>query len=258
MTVCGQCGAPISSPFCASCGATTSTVDAAPASSQPVTISVMAPALADVAQAGPGVLRQEPELFYGRTPFQIALLLFATLGVYETYWLIRTRRLADYRLHQEVRPYWHYFGLIVPFLNIYLVFSAASRAQRRVEASLGSATVSFPLFLFVALVLDWLWRLPGSYWIVSFLSGIPIIVMHADWARAERADDPARTWTNFMWAEWLFVILGFLLVALAVAGSLVDVSRAEQLTVVAVVIIIIGTLFATYRMGKNVAPVKTG
>ena len=194
-----------------------------------------------------------PVLYYDRSPFQVALLSFATLGSYGTYWTIRVRRLADVRLGKERRPYWYYWGLLVPILNLYLIFSAVSRAEGRVEATGVRVTIPYWLSMLGLGFIDLLWRLPGSYATISLVSSGFFVAMHASWARAERVDDPARVYPPFMWFEWVIVVLGGILNALVFIGSFVDVSPPERNVVIGVMAVIAATLAVSWTAGKKIA-----
>lgn len=182
--------------------------------------------------------------YYDRSPLQIALLLFCTLTVYMYYWIIRTRRLADVRLEAEVRPYWHYLGLAVPVLNVYLIFSAVHRADRCVRTRGVSPALPFWLLVLVAFALDLLGRLPAPFWLVCWLANVPIVAMHVWWARAEREEAPTRSWTRFTWGEWTVMIAGTIFVALVFAGMLLDATRAEKGFILGVVAVAAATIVA--------------
>ena len=51
-----------------------------------------------------------------------------------------------------------------------------------------------------------LWRLPGSYFVVTFLGGIALVPMYPALARAERVDAPDESWAQFAIPEWIISI----------------------------------------------------
>lgn len=72
--------------------------------------------------------------FY-RTPAQILLLDYTTLGLYEFYYLLRARRLAQRRLGQKVESYWTGFKLIIPIYGFFYYFDCWNKICERARAS---------------------------------------------------------------------------------------------------------------------------
>lgn len=201
-------------------------------------------------------------VFYERSPFQIAILILATWGLYSAYWIVRVRRLADLRLGLPVRPYWHYWGYLVPILNLYLVFSALSRAQRRVRASGVRLVTPYAVSLVVATVLCNLWPLPGAYWSLCWLGLIPLSVTHISWAKAERADAPTLPWPLLTVPELLIIVIGGLLDAAVVWQSSAGVTMPQQLTVAGVSVALCAMLavcfVATKKLDRSLDPPPAG
>jgi hypothetical protein len=199
-------------------------------------------------------------VFYERSPLQIAILTLTTCGLYSAYWIVRVRRLADLRLGLPVRPYWHYWGYLVPILNLYLVFSALSRAQRRVRASGVHLVIPYGVSLVVATVLCNLWPLPGAYWTLCWLGLIPLSVMHISWAKAERADAHTTPWPLLTIPELVIIVIGGLFDAAVIWQSSAGVPMPQQLTVTGVSLALFAMLAVcfveTKKLDRTLAPLS--
>ena len=170
-----------------------------------------------VFQAQPTV-KPEHDGFY-RTPFQIALLSFATLNTYSVYYVIRGLRLAERRMGQRERSYWFALWLIVPGLNIAYFYGSFNRICERVRTSGVNPPVNFGLQALAMNVVDLLWRLPDPYWLISLLSSILLGTIHMSVAQAERLDEPEYVWPPLNWFEWLLIVLGFAFLSLGMIGT---------------------------------------
>src|SRR3979411_1648004 len=117
----------------------------------------------------PNVTPDAPrELYFQRTPFQLAILTFCTFGIYPLFWVIRARRFAERRLERDVTSYWFYFTLLIPIYGLIVFFESYSTGQRRVTASSVRPAAPFWLSALGIVVMGLLWRLPGSYFTLSF------------------------------------------------------------------------------------------
>jgi hypothetical protein len=66
--------------------------------------------------------RAPRELYFQRTPFQLAILTYATFGLYQIYWVIRARRFAERRIERELTPYGYYWTLLIPIWGLIVWF----------------------------------------------------------------------------------------------------------------------------------------
>ena len=221
MPFCANCGARVENPYCTRCGVKTTAGPNHETSPTPTTPSGMAttlaaPALADAATASTVHTSPEsvpvsraPDGFF-RTPLQVAILGYATFGLYSFYWLIRGRRLAEKCLGESITSYWWYLFWIIPIVGLVSGIKCAGMVQDRVVAAgIGRPAVSLGVQTFFLFIIGAFWRLPDPYWLISII--VPVCLlggMHVALARAERADYPAFRWPRLGVWEWILVIVG--------------------------------------------------
>jgi hypothetical protein len=146
------------------------------------------------------------------------MLMISTFGCYLIYYLIVNHRIAQRRLAVQVRPWWAWFGLVVPFLNAYLVYSAFSAIGRRIELSGGGSRRAVLTIAVLLGVVNATWRLPDPWWFIFSVSGAPLLSILQSWLwRAERNDNPGLTPTTSVW-EVLTIIVGLICTALVGVG----------------------------------------
>jgi len=66
---------------------------------------------------------------YRRSVFQIAVLMFATLGFYVFVWSFFTRRTCAAILERPDQPLWKSVALIVPLFNFFMMFDLGKRIE---------------------------------------------------------------------------------------------------------------------------------
>lgn len=258
MAFCSNCGKPVSSPFCTNCGtkAVPRTVTSQPPASDepgvPIDAHVdgtyrMAPPQTQPAPSSPFVATGAPDGFF-RTPFQVAVLSFATLGLYGIYWLIRGRRIAEKYLGDEITSYWWYLFWLIPIVALVSGIMSASKIERRCIASgIRAPRISFALLTFFFFVSDATWRLPDPYWFFScVVPPIFIAAMQSTVSKAERADYPTHAHPKFTVWEWLITILGGLFLLLAIAGTFTGLTTPTQVYYMIGIVVLIAATLVTY------------
>jgi hypothetical protein len=68
---------------------------------------------------------------YRRSAFQVALLMFATWGLYVFAWAFFARRASAAILEREDQPIWKTVALVVPLFNFFLMFELGKRSRDR-------------------------------------------------------------------------------------------------------------------------------
>ncbi len=123
---------------------------------------------------------------YARSPFQVGLLFFVTLGLYVFWWSYRIRRSVAAMLEEPDQPVWNTLGLLVPFLNLFILFSlfekikvAALRAGLQPPPALAAWGFA-GIIVFVVFN-----RLPIPYVSLAMLYFIPFAVAHFYFMHAE-------------------------------------------------------------------------
>ncbi len=174
--------------------------------------------------------------------WHLALLSICTFGVYDFYWFYRTwRMLREVAGSDQVRrsPLLLTAGVLVPFLNIYLVyrlfaainaaateaaigtgFAPDSRTQRIVRGRGAATPVSAGTLTLAFFVLAALWRLPGAWWPLTFLSVGPLLVAQDQvnqYLAARQIGAMARP--GFTGREIIVLIIGGVFLTLALIGT---------------------------------------
>jgi hypothetical protein len=157
-------------------------------------------------------------------PLHLALLSLATLGSYELYWFWRNWRDLESELGVRSQPLWRTIGLLVPVLNVVLVYeqlrAIRDECTRRGIAVSYSPSLVTATFFAIALAgnLTLLWPL-------SLFNVVPLlqvqVTLNGLWARLQPG---ALMRTQFAPYELVALVLGCLVTAgalLATFGSLV-------------------------------------
>jgi hypothetical protein len=167
------------------------------------------------------VLDERP--YYARSPFQVALLSFCTLGVYILWWSYHTRRSTATLLDQPDNPFWMSAALVVPFFNLWVLYDLLEKLKvlglrARLHVSIGLFVAGL---LWLALAL--FGRLPAALGAPSLLSFLPLAYMQTFVTRSEfvlsdRTISPKR----FTRLEVLVVVLGSVLNLFVFVGMLTE------------------------------------
>ncbi len=155
----------------------------------------------------------------GQRTRHLLLLGILTLGFYEFYWFYRNWRDLDAHLRLGIRPGLRTAGLLVPGLNVFLVYDqlrlvaeAAAREGVRVTFSPGWNTAVFFLLAFVSNV--------TMMWALSLLTVLPLLpvqeTLNRYWAGCEPGW-PVRE--EFTAGELVAMLAGAGFLALAVLGG---------------------------------------
>lgn len=177
--------------------------------------------------------------YFAQPLWRLAVLSTCTFGVYNFYWFYRTWRMlrAVAGSDQGRRsPLLLTAGVLVPLLNLYLVYrlfteinAAAtgtglapdSRTQKIVQGRGATKPVSAGALTAAFVVLTALWRLPGAFWLLTFLSVGPLMIAQDQVNRylaARQSGAMARQ--GFTWREVVMLIVGGVFLALALLGTL--------------------------------------
>lgn len=215
MTFCSHCGSALDSPYCTKCG-----------TQSPVVVP------AETTRTAPegDSLSSPPDGFF-RSPLQVAILAYATFGLYGVYWLIRGRRLAENRLGEPRTSYWWYLFWIIPIVGLVSGIKCAGRMQERiVVANAKGPPVSLGVQAFFFFILFFIGnRLADPYWLFSIVAPICLLgSMHVSLARAERADYPLHRWPRFGAWEWIISIVGACIWIFGIFGLATELTSEAQ------------------------------
>jgi hypothetical protein len=147
---------------------------------------------------------------YRRSAFQVALLLFASFGLYVFAWSYFIRRACAAILEQDDQPVWKTVALIIPIFNLFLMFELGKKIQgvqwradpSRTDDWLPWLGTSFFFF-------GVLGRLKGPEAMLGLLAFTPVAAMQRRFSRAQAALlGDAAVPTRLRWIEWVIVVLG--------------------------------------------------
>lgn len=131
-----------------------------------------------------------------QAPWQLILLSIATFGYYAIYWFYRNWKHLKIHKNLNISPGWRTVGLFVPILNFFLIYRQFNYIKH-IAREAGTKTYSWPAWLAIAYSL--LKISQGISW--SMFHGLSIMKQ----------------------AEGLYVIGGYLLMALLAVGILIIV-----------------------------------
>lgn len=150
----------------------------------------------------------------------LVLLSVVTFGLYEFLWFYRNWRDLTVRAGLAPAAGWRTVGLLVPFLNIFLVY----HQLRLIRDVIGEAGVEIPftpgtltaMFFLTAAIAN-----VSTVWIVSLFTIVPLIPVQECLNRYWRLEQPhAEMREQLTPAEFALAVVGALLTAVAVAGTL--------------------------------------
>lgn len=168
----------------------------------------------------PAIAERHP--YFPVATHKFVSMSLCTLGIYTVYWFYVNWQRVARRSHAPISPFWRAF--FAPFWGISMarqVHEQATLAGARPGWSAGSLG---SVYLVVSLVG---WRLPDPWWIVSLLAFAPLVpvvrTMQEVNATGLALEGDNR---HYSVANMLALILGGLVIALAVVGTLLPVEDA--------------------------------
>ena len=201
---CPRCARPIEhlSSVCGVCGWTREVVPAP---------SAVAPAAA--IPAAPAV-SEAPYLFVPTAGYKFIVLSVTSLGIYEFVWLYRSWSRLRERGRADVSPFWRTF--FAPFFAFDLFRRVAAEAGRRgAPPAWNSTTLGAGFF-----AMNLAWRLPDPWWLVTFLSVVPLLpVLGTVNALNRQRLQPEDPNSRLSGRNWVVIVVGGLVLCLAVWGT---------------------------------------
>ncbi len=147
---------------------------------------------------------------YRRSTFQVALLMFASFGLYVFAWSYFMRRACAAILEQDDQPVWKTVALIIPIFNLFMMFELGKKIQgvqwradpSRSDEWLPWLGTSFFVFGIIG-------RLNSPAAMIGLLAFTPVAAMHRRFSRAQSAllGDAAGP-TRLRWFECVIIVLG--------------------------------------------------
>jgi hypothetical protein len=153
----------------------------------------------------------EERLLYRRSPLQVALLTFMTLGLYVFVWSYFVLRDAEVLLNDEKeQPAWYSFLLLLPIVNFYVIFRLFDKIKvMALRAQLSDVPSALGGLGIVWIAIAVLGRLGLPLTALAMLAFMPLAYAQFFVARAEFVlTDGRATPRAFNWVEILVLVVG--------------------------------------------------
>lgn len=165
-------------------------------------------------------IASNPPYSNNRVLWHVLLLYITTCGLYFFYWFYKTSELIYNSNAGAIKPIWRTLGLLVPLLNIYLLWKLFADVKKRTD-TIDTQFLRYPsLLALIFILLSALYRLPSLYSFLGFSSVFPVLLvqraLNLYWTKLQ-PDLPART--KLFWPEILICIIGSILLILAIIGA---------------------------------------
>jgi hypothetical protein len=179
------------------------------------------------------ILPPEPQVprAYRRSPFQVAVLLFVTGGLYVFWWAFWARRWCAETLEREDQPLWKSIALIIPIFNLFLIYDLGGMIKGTAwRAGLREGSMPLGLIAIASMFISATWRLPDPFWLFSSLDFVPLAWLQYVLVRsALQLQGSAAASTRFTWLEWVVIAAGVVLWLLNFAAPLLPGAEASDL-----------------------------
>lgn len=153
--------------------------------------------------------------FFAVSLTKFVVMSICTFGIYELYWFYRNWLLIKERESLDIKPFWRAF-----FAYFYCVQCFTRIRSYAVRLELPISFSSAGLLATGWMVITLTWKLPDPYWLLTFLSFIPMLPVQALANCINQREAPTH-FQNSRFTGWniAMVIVGGLLVILAVIGT---------------------------------------
>jgi hypothetical protein len=175
---------------------------------------------------GPAAADPEPAvhvepLFFTPSTLKLVLMSVCTFGIYELYWFYRNWALIKARTGQDLMPFWRaFFAPIWAYSCFKHIATEAVEKQTPAPPPPGLLALAY-------FILQALWRLPDAYWLISFLSFVPLLFANIAALEVNHKVAPHTPEnSSFSGWNWAALIGGSLLLVLTIIGSFLPDSPA--------------------------------
>jgi hypothetical protein len=160
---------------------------------------------------------------YAQPVLRFVLLSFFTLGIFNIYWYYRNwKHLKNFR-NVNISPGWKTVGLFIPLVGFVLIYGAHRDYKYLIEEEAVNRKLYPGWIILILIVCAIMTRLPGAYWLLGYLSIIPLAIVQGVlndlWAKVQ-PEFPMRT--KWRAGEIVLLIFGILFWVLIVIGLIVS------------------------------------
>lgn len=114
---------------------------------------------------------------FSQPVWQFVLLSVLTFGIYDFYWYYRNWKNLKMYKDLNIDPIWRTIGTVVPILGLFLIYSAHKDYQKLIIEEGVNRKVYPGLIVLVIILTGLLVNLPDPYWMLCFLSIIPLAIV---------------------------------------------------------------------------------
>lgn len=172
----------------------------------------------------PGEKIELTSTFSFKQPLSHLLLLYVlTFGIYGIYWFYRSWRQIKEHTKATFSPGWRTVGLFIPIYNIWRIYTLFDDVKSlRIKA--GFTENPSPGWLTLGyIILAGLSRLPGPWWLLTFLSILPLLsiqkALNEYWDKEQTG---RKEKTKFSTKEIVILIIGGIFLALSLWGAFIS------------------------------------
>lgn len=160
------------------------------------------------------ILNAPPPYFFTASPAKLILMSVCTMGFYELYWFYKNWVLCAGRSEKKIRPIWR-----AVFAPIW-VFSLFKIIKGEAEEYKVPQDFRPTLLGIVYIVLSCLMNLPDPYWLLSYLTVVPIVLANNMASAVNERIVPGFVENDrFSLKNWLALGLGGIVFVLILIGT---------------------------------------
>jgi len=165
-------------------------------------------------QTTPEVMMQESSpVYFSVSKPKLIVMSLCTFGIYEIYWFFKNWKLVKERTGQNISPFWR---AVFPIFFCYSLFNSIQHSANS-HGVLSRMRPGWLAFSYIALGVSW--KLPGSAWLISFLTFLPLLLVQEviNDINVKVAPD-AEFNSKFSWKNIIVIIIGGILLFFSVLG----------------------------------------
>ncbi|MGD0522109.1 MAG: hypothetical protein ABSA48_12700 [Terracidiphilus sp.] len=152
--------------------------------------------------------------FFAVSLLKLAVLSTFTFGIYEIYWFYRNWKRIWQQGERNIMPFWRAFFLVIFCYPCFIRIKKAGMSRGIAPAPpIGVLAVCYILATIS-------WRLPGAFWLITFLSVVFLLPVQSYVNRINAAESPGHDPNSrFGVWNWIATIAGSIMFILAIIGS---------------------------------------
>ena len=152
--------------------------------------------------------------YFSVSPFKLALMSICTVGVYNLYWFYKNWIHIKNQLGLDINPAWRtIFAPLWAYSLFDFIQDKANKGKLGLSIYPGPLAVVYFLFVISA-------RLPSAYWLLSFLSFLPLIpANNATTKINEKLCEDFKQNKSIKGWNWLVIVTGGMFFVLSLLGT---------------------------------------